>query len=78
MIKPEPHPHQLTSEECAAAVDRSQLNQAKAAACEAYRAACRTLGLLDETANPTWIKHAETIREHAWSLYQALVRETEW
>lgn len=58
--------------------DRAQLNQAKTAAHEAYIAANRVLGLLDETADPTWITHAEAVREHAWQLYQDLVRETEW
>ena len=58
--------------------DRAQLNQAKAAAHEAYIAANRVLGLLNETADPTWIAHAEAVREHAWQLYQDLVRETEW
>jgi hypothetical protein len=74
----EPLPHQLTPEECVKDTDRARLNQAKAAAYEAYLAANRVLGLLDETADPAWIKHAEAIREHAWSLYQALVHETEW
>ena len=74
----EPHPHQLTPEEQGADVDRAPQNQAKAAAHDAYLAANRVLGLLDETADPAWIKHAEAIREHAWSLYQALARETEW
>lgn len=74
----EPHPHQLTPEECTKDTDRAQLNQAKAVAHEAYLAANRVLGLLDETADEAWIKHAETIREHAWQLYQALVLETEW
>jgi hypothetical protein len=74
----EPHPHQLTPEECAADTDRATLNPAKAAAHEAYIAANRVLGLLDETADPAWIKHAETMRESAWQLYTALVNETEW
>ncbi len=74
----EPHPHQLTHEEQAADADRAQLNQAKVAAHEAYLAANRVLGLLDETADEAWIKHAEEIREHAWQLYSALRLETEW
>lgn len=57
--------------------DRATQSQAKAAAHDAYLAANRVLGLLDETADPAWIAHAEAIREHSWSLYQALVRETE-
>lgn len=74
----ESHPHQLTPEECAADVERTPQNQAKAAAYEAYLAANRILGLLDETTDPAWVKHAEAIRQHAWSLYQALVADTEW
>ena len=74
----EPHPHQLTPEECAADAERAPLNQAKAAAHDAYLAANRVLGLLDETADPIWIAHAQAVREHAWLLYQDLVRETEW
>ena len=77
-IATEPHPHQLTAEECAADASRAQLNQAKAAAHEAYLAANRVLGLLDETADPIWIVHANAVRDHAWLLYQDLVRETEW
>ena len=73
-----PHPHQLTPEECAADVARASQNQAKAAAHEAYLAANRILGLLDETADEAWIAHAEAIREHAWKLYETLVLETEW
>ena len=65
-------------EECAADADRAHLNQAKAAAHEAYIAANRVLGLLDETADPTWIARAEAIRENAWQLYTALAHETEW
>lgn len=71
-------PHRLTPEECTQDADRSQLNQAKAAAYEAYLAANRVLGLLDETADPAWIKHAEATRESAWALYSALQLETEW
>ena len=74
----QPHPHQLMSEECAKDADRAQLNQAKAAAHEAYLAANRILGLLDETADEAWIVHAEAAREHAWKLYEALILETEW
>ena len=74
----QPHPHQLTSEECVKDADRAQLNQAKAAAHEAYLAANRILGLLDETADEAWIAHAEAARAHAWKLYEALVLETEW
>jgi len=72
------NPHQLTPEECTADSDRAQLNQAKVAAHDAYLATNRVLGLLDETADPSWITHAEAAREHAWKLYEALARETEW
>ena len=74
----DPHPHQLTPEEQAADTDRAQLNKAKQAAHDAYLAANRVLGLLDETADPAWIADAEAIRERAWTLYNALVKETEW
>lgn len=73
-----PHPHQLTPEECAADTSRLELNQAKQAAHKAYLSAKRALDLLDETAHPTWIAHAEAARDSAWKLYEALVRETEW
>ena len=76
--KEQPHPHQLTPEECAADTERIPQNQAKAAARDAYLAAGRILSLLDRTADPLWIAHAEAIREHARLLYQDLVRETEW
>ena len=78
MTTHEPHPHQLTPEECAADISRLELNQAKQAAHKAYLAATRVLDLLDETADPTWITHAEATRDHAWKLYEALVLETEW
>lgn len=78
MTKTDPHPHQLTPDEQAADQDRAQLNKAKQAAYDAYLAANRVLGLLDETADPTWIAYAEAVREHAWKLYEALGRETEW
>lgn len=78
MTKNEPNPHQLTHEEQAADPDRAQLNKAKQAAHDAYLAANRVLGLLDETADPSWITHAEAAREHAWKLYEAIVWETEW
>lgn len=74
----EPQPHQLTAEECAADAARLPQNQAKAAALEAYQAANRVLDLLDESADPAWIAHAVTIRDHAWALYRSLVHETEW
>ncbi len=74
----EPHPHQLTSEECAADQPRAQLNAAKQAARDAYLAALRALELLDETADAAWIEHAEAAKEHAGKLHEALVRETEW
>jgi hypothetical protein len=76
--KSEPQPHQPTPEEIAGDPDRSQLNKAKQAAHDAYLAVNRVLGLLDETADPSWIANAEAAREHAWKLYEALVRETEW
>jgi hypothetical protein len=69
-----PHQHQLTPEEYAYDVDRTPQNQAKVSAHEAYIAANRILGLLDETAEPAWIEHASAIREHAWKLYQELVQ----
>ena len=78
MTRSEPHPHQLTPDESAGDPNRVQLNKAKQAAHDAYLAANRVLGLLDETADPSWITHAEAAREHAWKLYEALVRETEW
>lgn len=78
MTQPEPHPHQLTPEECARDVDRAQLNQAKAAAHDAYLAAKRSLDHLDETADQAWITLAEAARDNAWKLYEALVLETEW
>ena len=78
MIGTEPHPHQLTAEECAADTSRLELNQAKHAAHKAYHAATRALDLLDETADEAWIAHARAAKEHAWKLYEALVRETEW
>ncbi|HSX23215.1 MAG TPA: hypothetical protein VLE97_10630 [Gaiellaceae bacterium] len=74
----EPHPHQLTPEEQAADTARAPLNAAKKAAHDAYLAANRAIAQLDETADPAWIAHAESIREHAWQLYTALVSETEW
>lgn len=58
--------------------DCTSLNQAKAAAHDAYLAANRVLAVLDETADPAWIAHAEAVREKAWQLYTALVLETEW
>jgi len=76
-----PHSHQPTPEKCIRAVDQKALKQVKDAAYaanEAYIAANRVLGLLDETAEPAWIKLAETIREQTWSLYQELVHGTEW
>lgn len=72
------HPHQLTPEEWAVDVDRTAYNQAKELAHEAYIAANRILGLLDETAEPAWFAHAKAIRDHAWALYEALVHDTEW
>lgn len=54
------------------------LNQAKAAAHDAYLAANRALAVLDETADQAWITRAEAVRENAWQLYTALVLETEW
>jgi len=74
----EPHPHQLTPEECAADAPRAKLNQAKRAAHDTYLAAKGILDHLDETADETWIVHAKAAKEHAWRLYEALVRETEW
>lgn len=74
----DPHPHQLSPEECANDATRTQLNLAKAAAYEACLAATRVLSLLDETADPAWIARAEAVRAHAWKLYEALVLETEW
>jgi len=78
VTKAEPHPHQLTPEESASDPDRAQLNKAKQAAHDAYLAINRVLRLLGETADPSWIANAEAAREHAWKLYEALVRETEW
>jgi hypothetical protein len=78
MTRPDPHPHQLTPDEQAVDTSRTPQNQAKAAAHEAYLAANRILALLDETSNPAWVAHAESMREHAWQLYDALQRETEW
>ena len=78
MINVEPHPHQLTPEECAADVERAPLNQAKAAAYEAYFAAGRALSLLDETVDPKLVKEARALHQKAWKLYDALVAETEW
>lgn len=77
-MKSAPHPHQLTSEECANDTERARLNQAKQAAYGAYLAAKRCLEHLDETANPAWIADAEAAAKHAWKVYDALVRETEW
>lgn len=74
----EPHPHQFTPEESADDTTRLALNQAKHAAHEAYLAAVRVLDLLDETADPAWVAHATAAQDHAWKLYEALVRETEW
>jgi len=74
----EPHPHQLTPEECAADTARAQLNQAKAAALDAWHAAKRCLDHLDETADPAWIADAEAAAKHARKLFDALVLETEW
>jgi hypothetical protein len=79
----EPHPHQLTPEECAADTPRAALNAAKAAAYEAYLAANRAIVHLHEhgdppSADPMWIADAEALRDRAWKLYDALVRETEW
>lgn len=78
MTKTEPHPHPLTPEEQAADKERSQLNKAKQEAYAVYLATNRVLGLLDETADPSWIANAEAAREHAWKLYEALALETEW
>jgi hypothetical protein len=80
MTRSEPHPHQLTSEECARDTERASLNQAKAAALEAYNAAKRCLDLLvlDETTAPEWIADARAAMEHAAQVHDALVRETEW
>ena len=72
------HPHQLTAEERAADESRARLNLAKQAAHDAYVAARRALDQLDETANDTWVAHAEAARDSAWKLYEALVLETEW
>ena len=77
------HPHQLTSDECAADPRRAALNAAKQAAHEAYLAANRAIGHLHEhgdppSADPAWIAIAEAAREHAWKLYDTLVKETEW
>ena len=74
----EPHPHQLTTEECSSDASRLALNQAKHAAHKVYLAATCALDLLDETADETWVAHARAAKEHAWKLYEALVRETEW
>ena len=78
MNHPEPHPHQLTPDECAADTARARLNLAKAAAHDAYVAARRALDQLDETVDDAWVEHAEAARDHAWKLYEALVAETEW
>lgn len=61
-----------------ALLDRVRLHQAKAAAHDAYLAANRALAVLDETADPIWIRRAEAVRENSWQLYTALVLETEW
>jgi hypothetical protein len=70
------HPH--TPEECFADGARSSQNQARVAAHEAYVAASRIIGLLDETAEPAWIELATALREHAWLLHQELVHATAW
>jgi hypothetical protein len=73
--------HQISPGECLLAVDRRTPKQAKDASYavyEAYIATNRVLGLLDETAEPAWIKLAETIREQTWALYQELAHDTEW
>ncbi len=79
----EPHPHQLTSEECTADPRRVALNAAKQAAYEAYLAANRAIVHLHEhgdpaSADPMWLADAEVLRDRAWKLYDTLVRETEW
>lgn len=74
----EPLPHQLTAEECAADASRALLNQAKAAAHDAYHAAQRVLEFLDEAADPALIALANNTKNHAWKLFEALVLETEW
>jgi hypothetical protein len=78
MTRSEPHPHQLTPEERAADAPRKHLNQAKAAAHEAYLAANRAVHLLDETVDEALITLAHASRECAWALYTALMAETEW
>jgi hypothetical protein len=77
--------HQISPGECLLAVDRrtpkqtpKQAKDASYAVYEAYIATNRVLGLLDETAEPAWIKLAETIREQTWALYQELAHDTEW
>jgi hypothetical protein len=74
----DPQPYQITPAEHVADISGLELNQAKQAAHKAYLAAKRVLDLLDETADPSWISHAETARDHAWQLYEALVLKTEF
>ncbi|HSX23312.1 MAG TPA: hypothetical protein VLE97_11115 [Gaiellaceae bacterium] len=72
----EPQPHRTTSDQHVVDISALELNQAKQAAHKAYLASQRVLDLLDETADPSWIVHAEAARDHAWKLYEALVLKT--